>query len=569
MIGALVFLVGLGALGYVVVRAARSGETGSGGSRGTAVRRFFQYLLLFGLLVVAAVGLAGLLARAVETGTVAERGEVDLARSLAFTVVGLPLFAATAVWSARRLRSDPGEARSLGWAFYATVAPITALAVTMTAAHDVLTWAFGLDRYDAAALAQLVVWGGAWAGHWWAVGRYVPRGDGQVHLIAGSLIGLGAAATGLGSLLSAALELLYDALTDVGLVGTGEQPLLGPAATIIVGGSVWVWYWVVHAARSRRTSLWHGYVLLAGVGGGLATAVISLSVLLYDVAVWLVGEPDAGTAAAHFDDVPGLLAGLAVGVVVWWYHRVALRSAEVGARSDIDRIYEYLVAAVGLLAAAGGLTTVLVAIAEALTTGAAVEVDTAPINTLLAALTLLVVGGPVWWVFWRRIERAVEADPVEEIDSTVRRVYLFVLFGVGGVVAVATLLIAMFIGFEDVLEGQFGSETLRRTRFALGILLTTGGVAAYHWVVYRSDRERAGPEAGRGPSFVLLVGRPDDETARAVGRATGARVRHWERTDAVTAWDREALVEALTELPDDEVMVVAGPDGFEVVPIER
>jgi hypothetical protein len=44
------------------------------------------------------------------------------------------------------------------------------------------------------------------------------------------------------------------------------------------------------------------------------------------------------------------------------------------------------------------------------------------INEVLAALTLLAVGGPLWWVFWRRIRRARRDDPQLAVASVSRRV---------------------------------------------------------------------------------------------------------------------------------------------------
>ena len=109
---------------YSSIRKAGAGGT-AGPADGHTVRRFFQYLVLYGLLVVVAVGLSGLLGRLLDRDVLVSADEAQLARDLAFTVVGVPLFAGVALWSRRRLADDPAEARSLGWAFYVTAASLT------------------------------------------------------------------------------------------------------------------------------------------------------------------------------------------------------------------------------------------------------------------------------------------------------------------------------------------------------------------------------------------------------------------------------------------------------------
>lgn len=139
-----------------------------------ALRRIFQYLLLYGLPVVVATGVAGLVGRLLEGAILARSDQVDLARSLAFAVVGVPLFTGVALYSRRKLADNPGEARSLGWACYVTAASLTSLIMTMTAVVQVLRWATGLEEYSGRALAQALVWGGLWTAHWWIDGRMTP-----------------------------------------------------------------------------------------------------------------------------------------------------------------------------------------------------------------------------------------------------------------------------------------------------------------------------------------------------------------------------------------------------------
>lgn len=568
MVVGLLFLVVVVALVVLAVRKAdaRAGRTAT--SDVTTLRRVFQYLLLYGLLVIVAIGVSGLLGRLLETDVLVTGDESALARDLTFTLVGGPLFVVVALWTRRRLADDTDEARSFGWAAYVTLASLTSLVVAMTGLDRVLTWAVGLEEYDGRALARLLVWGGLWAAHWWIDTRTTPREHARVHHLAGSLLGLVTAATGLGGLLSGALRVLLG-LDRGTVIATGGSPMREGLVTLAVGAPVWFVYWVRTTARDERTPLWLAYVLLVGVAGGLATAIVAASTLLYQVLVWLVGDPGSATAAEHFDDAPAAAAATVVGVLVWWYHRTVLRTEAGEARTEVRRVYEYLMAGTGLLAASAGLVMVLAALVDAAAGSPFIGGD--GVNTLLAAVTLLAVGGPVWWLYWRRIQAASRDTPTDEIASPTRRVYLAVLFGLGGLAAVVALIVGVYLLLDDVVQGTVGAETLRSMRFPVGVLFTTAAVAAYHGAVHRSDRERMpAAVAPQGPRFVLLVGPDDREVARAVARRTHGQVQAWTLVDDGRAtWSADEVMAALEGTTAEEVIVLCDEDGLRAIPVRR
>ncbi len=569
MVVGLLFLILIVVLVVFAIRKAME-RAGGGPAEGHAVRRFFQYVLLYGLLIVVSIGLSGLLGRLLEGDVLVTAGEAELARNLAFTVVGVPLFVGLVLWSRRSFAENADEARSLGWAFYVTAASLTSLVVAMTGLSQVLRWVTGLEDYSGRGLATFLVWGGVWGTHWWIDARITPREHSRVHHLAGSLIGLATAATGLAGLLAGALSSLLG-LDGGAVIAGGGSPMLQGLVTLAVGAPVWFVYWIRKAARDERDPLWLAYVLLVGVGGGLVTAIASASTLVYSVLVWLLGEPRSVDARVHFETAPTAAAAAVVGALVWWYHHAVLEKAGAEARTEVRRIYEYLMAGIGLLAAAGGLTTVLVALIEAVTGNGRVFVGGSAVNTLLAAATLLAVGGPVWWIYWRRIQTATREAPADELTSPTRRVYLFVLFGLGGVAAVIALLVGVYLLFADLVGGTLGAETLRRMRFSIGVLLTTAAVAGYHWAIYRSDREHA-PAAveAHGPRFVLLVGPADAEIAHEVARRTRGRVQAWSRIDdGLATWSVDEVMVALGDTTADEVIVLSDAGGLRAIPVHR
>ncbi|MGN6578341.1 MAG: DUF5671 domain-containing protein [Nocardioides sp.] len=568
MIAGLLFLVMMVVLVVLVVR--RVGTHGAGASAdGHTVRRVFEYALLYGLFVVVAIGLSGLLGRVFERDVLVTGDEAGLARELAFLVVGGPLFAGVALWSRRRFAADPGESRSLEWAFYVTAASLTALVVAMTGLGETLAWAIGLEDFSGFALAQVLVWGGAWGAHWWVDGRRTPPEHTGVHHFAGAFVGLVVSAVGLGLLLAGTFRVLFG-LTGDELIGNDTDQLRAGAVVLVTGAPVWFLYWVRTASRRHEDLLWPVFVLLAGVAGGMITAVVSASTLLHSTLVWLVGDPGGVGAKVHFDAAPAQIAAALVGALVWWYHQALLRAtAGAGVRTEVRRVYEYVLAGIGLLAAAGGLIMVVAALFEALAGSAMVGGDA--VNALLAAATLLAVGGPVWWIYWHSAQAAAHAKPDEELRSPTRRVYLTMLFGVGGVAAVVALIVGVYLVLQDVVESTVGAETLRSVRFAVGVLLATAAITAYHWAVYRSDREHV-PEAAEQhlPRFVLLVGPEGREVAREVAHRTHGRVQALVRADnGHTTWTADEVMAAIGDSTAEEVIVLAEPEGLRAIPFHR
>jgi F0F1-type ATP synthase membrane subunit c/vacuolar-type H+-ATPase subunit K len=246
-----------------------------------------------------------------------------------------------------------------------------------------------------------------------------------------------------------------------------------------------------------------------------------------------------------------------------------LKAAGARARTEVRRIYEYLMAGIGLLAGAAGLVMVLAALVEVATRTGSVGGDTT--NSLLAAATLLAVGGPVWWLYWHGIQRTAQSAPADELTSRTRRIYLSVLFGMGSVAAVIALIVGVYLLFRDAVDGTVGAETFRSMRFPIGVLSATAAIAAYHWEVYRADHRRV-PAAthAHGPKLVLLVGPPDGDIARAVARRTHGRVQTWSRTDeGLTPWTVEEVMTALDDTTAEEVMVLSDATGLHAIPVHR
>lgn len=282
-------------------------------------------------------------------------------------------------------------------------------------------------------------------------------------------------------------------------------------------------------------------------------AVVGGTAALKSAAVWLLGDPSARTAAEHFTGTSTALGAVVLGALTWWYHRRAFALGAPPGRTELTRVREYLLAAIALVATASGGVSGVSALAEMVDSPA---YERSVANGLIGAVTLLVVGAPLWWWFWSGAQRALAADPAPELASPTRRVYLFVLFGVGGVVAVIAVLVAAFIGIEAGLRGEFGDETVQDLGIPLGLLVATATISGYHWAVYRRERRIAPPkEATRGPREVPLVDPMDEDVAADVRRATGASVELW--TTPGAPWSGADVLVAIGEVVGSAVVVVA------------
>lgn len=564
----------LGLIVWAIVRAVgrRRDET-EGADQAASVQRLFVYGLMFATLVLAAIGIVLVLQEL--TGTAsggADEENSALAFGLALVIVAGPAYGLLLRHARRRLADLADERHSLGWAAYLNLSLVVSLIVTTVAAQQMLEGVTGVDDFAVEAFAPVAVWGAVWAMHWfWLKAAYGLPGD--LHLAAGSLTGLVALVIGVGGLAFVAGDEIYTSLVER-VPGGHDEPELGSwAIATSIGVLVWSWHWLRRYLRAGRTPLWHVYVVLIGALGGLVATVASAATIGYWTLVWFLGDPSEMLSSEHFEFMPAAAAVLVVGVVAWQYHRLVLQRRHEVERTEPLRTYDYLMAGAGLVATVVGVTLALVALLEAVTPEV-VGTETRVANQLILAVILSAIGGPLWWIFWSRIRRHVTDDPAAELGSTVRRIYLTVLFGVGGIVVLVSLISVLVVGLEDLLDGTFGGETIRSFRVGLSLVATVTGVAWYHLGVYRSDRDALialGPAPPPPPTrHVVLIVPRDTTLAEELTIATGADLESWYRTDQTTMpdIDLEQLAAQIEASDARDILVVIGSDGPTVVPFE-
>jgi len=556
----------------VVVLVIRKVSKRATSSSNTAqpVRLFFQYALAFGLFMIVTVGLAGLLSRALDVSNIVNADQSSLASNLAFVVVGGPLLAGITIWLRNSLRENPSEGHGLIPTFFATLAAIVSLLVFLSSAIAALHNVISGDEVLGSTLGRTIVWGTALILVLKISNSVIPKNDFRIQYFVGSFITALAALIGLVQVLGGVLALLLSQQTffdtqKLALVSP-DNPIGTGLGTLVMSGALWIYYWIKNANTNKSDTLWLAYVLIAGVGGTLVIAITSLSISLYQVLVWFVGEPSSQNAGEHFASIPQSVATAFAGFLFWWYHKSLLPNESE--RTDVQRTYEYLVSAISLIASAIGISIVIVALIESLTSQVQLA-GAGAINTLLGAGTVIVVAGPVWWHFWSRIQSIARAESNAEHSSPVRRIYLFLLFGVGGIVAIVSLITIVVQLFDGILSSNLGANTFSEMRFAIGILISTGIVAGYHWEIYRHEKSVEVSFATTATN-VLLVGPTSPELIQKIKSATGAKVSFLQRADASElVWPTEHVIELVAQSKEDDLLILLEATGVKVVPVTR
>ncbi len=565
LVSTLVQLAIVIAIGTAIAKAVRNrgGGRQSAGDNTASLRRLFTYGLLAVAVGVAASGVWGLLSRLFDAPEIAGDARTTLARSLAFTIVGLPAAIVLFRSTLRRLAMDPEEEASAGWRLYIGAATTISLLGTMIAAYVVVAWMVGLEDADGEAVAWLLVMAALWVIHWQpAVHRHHPPSG--IHLMLGTLLGWGAVVGSAGVIIGRTLDRIYVGAFGTAFAATDFGEVLGRAAVVLaVGAAAWAWHWLMPDRSRWSETMWHGWVLIGGVLSGVLALLGSAGAVLLGLAVWIVGDAGGESAAAFFDFIPATAATALVASVSVAYH-YSRHAAVVTSRTEPARAFDYLLAAVGLAAGLSGFATLLVALFG--TAGTPVGSSESQINVLLAALVAFVLGVPLWWRFWRRAEGFAVAQTSAELGSISRRTFIVATLGVAGITGLVAGIGVVFLLFEHLLEGSLGLQALYEMRVPLALVITAGAAAWYHWTVFRSDQDRR-PAAGPARKRVVVVAEAGGAFAGELEEAIGALEANWVLLGEQQPVERSvaAVAAAIESAPGDDVLVLVGHDGEPVV----
>lgn len=496
------------------------------------VRRVITYLLLSIMVIIAAIGLSGLLDRLLTTApTDIYFDNYGLAQSLAFSLIAGPL-AAVLWWLTWRDAANARDRASVAWPVYLVLMSTVAL-LTFTIA--LLSWGAQLvtGRWESDGIAVSVVWGLVWLWHYW-MWRHPRKGPTRLVGVApaiASLLGLTFAVGGLvfalASLIDSSVDLLADTVTVGGPVW---HPIVQSLVWVVGGGLLWWWHWFRVGVRKQATGF--AKVLLVYIAGFASFALVTFGVTITLTVVLEILTATAQPLVATLEPLGIAIACAVIGALVLVYHARVVATHKV-AVSSATRLVS---AGVSLAVAATGVGVTVNALLATMT---APLIDFSIRNLLIGGISALLVGGALWWATWR----PAGASAPDRIASPGRRAYLVVIFGVSALVALITLLVIGFQLFSFVLDGG-GESFLERSRQALGLLAATVLVAIYHFTIWQKDRASGvAQEHSRTIERVTLVtSGAGAHLAEAIRDVTRARVTVLSRADAV---DGEADAAAL------------------------
>lgn len=534
------------------------------------VRRIVVLVLLYALVVIAAIGVSGLVERLLGgPALISEGSGAGLARALAFALIAGPLAAALWWWESRRLAdpADSAERDSVAWGLYLLVMTLTALITATLALGGAAT--AGIDgRWDPGALAAGMVWAVVWMLHLLLrrSATFAPARLGAVTVGLSAVWGL---AVGVSGAVTALGRLVADAVDAAGLLLATSQhaalPIVQGIVWAVIGAVVWWWHW--HREGGRRAEGGFAAVLLVAITSlAAAASLFALGTVLHVVLRLLLAD---GAAADVLSPLGTGLATALIAGIVWAYHaglvQRGTRVVRLAARLALSGI--------ALVGAAGGFGVVVNAL---LSTASAPLTAASSLTLLLGGLSALAVGAPVWWLAWRPAHAAAAAGEATgeatTADDRARRVYLVVVFGASAIAALIALLTIAYRLFEFWIDPAMTPALIDYLRAPLGVLVSTVLVFGYHFAVWRRTRPVAAAERLRIGRIVLVAAGDADVVAQRLRTDTGVPVEVWPAADGgaeLAEDDASALVEALRGVQAPRVLVLAEPTGPRIVSIMR
>lgn len=487
-------------------------QTNSKASRLAAVRRFYVYLVAFVSQVAMLVGVNDIV-EMISRSWLQREGimagvylRTATANAISVLVVATPIFLIH-WWLAQRYRDDLAERQSVLRKLFLYGSTAAGLVVLLSNAYN-LTRDLGLLALGAPVAATellpagwlhwsfMAVVGVGLIYHWHSV--LVSDGDfgkeasaahfiRQLFLAIAGLVGLGIAVWGARTLIQIGLQVLVDMVIGAADLNWWRLPLGGAWSQTLIG------LWLLHAiwqqwqelvrinAAEGRAVLRRIYLYIGVLVGAIAT-LTPAALLLREGLLMLFGT-GGGSTAELLDRMVGPVSFIPVGVVVWrWYWMTLRRETDAygdsGQSAMVRRIYAYLVAATGLALLWVGAVELLHALIDAALTGGDVWRE-----PLANGIALLVVGAPIWTIFWRRVQFIAERNDAAgagERDSWPRKLYLYGVALVGALVLLFTLAQVIY----RVLLTLMGEPTMALSSNELAHRLADSAVAAVLWTVH-------------------------------------------------------------------------------------
>ena len=588
----LILVIGVVALVYFIVQRRRRTDPFEQVDPGIGTaRRIYFYLVSFVALLMAGNGVVQIVQYLLESlfgADVLSPSTTRLAVGASLTIVGLPLWLVHWRIVQRHVGELPVERRSLIRKAYLYVVLAVSVGLPAAAFIDLLDWSFRTQSFSGYSWGALIVWIPVWTFHW-----RLESAEGQptsetlsirrLYLYLVSLATLAMVAVALGRIMHIILLDGYESLVSVTVLsptgsGLWRTSMRGALALGLVGALVWWAHWHHFAMKDTGSTLRQVYLYIFTVLGGMVTVLVSLGIMVYTFLAWALGATSE-EATTHFRVIPGGLAALIVGGVLWLYHwTVVRREAEASSYESqgARRSYDYILSALGLgalVVAIGALVHTSLSLLVESSSGRLAGRDLWP-EPVSIAITLGVIGVPVWGYYWRLVQRRVSTLGADERNAPARRIFIFAVLGTGMLAFLGSGSALLFIFLRDLLGDGVSSDTLRDARPTIDIMVATGIFLPYHWLVYRRDREaEPDPAAVEGrrraqKDVTVLVNEAGAIFIRNLEDTLGYKVATLRRADPVPGLPDYSrgqfleLVERVRDAVGQSVLLI--PEGAEV-----
>ena len=494
--------------------------------------------------------------------------EAFLAIGLALTIVGFPLWVFHWRVIGKQVRELPIETRSIVRKVYIYLLLGIAVVNIVMAADDILRWLFGGIQFEGSWWPTLVIWGGVWVFHWQLEsreGQSTPetRAVRRIYLYLVSAAAMGAALTGIGSLIHVVLRDAYDGLANVSILtrdDLGGSSTKDALSSALVAAPLWAVHWLVFLRRDYESTLrqiyYYGYAIL----GGIAVVLIALGIMTYNFLAWVFGGFEQ-SAAIHFEFFPGTFASLVVGAGVLVYHSLVVNQESIDTGHTVSEsprgAFPYLLAFIGNITLASGITVLMYTAIGLLTEGSIRIVDSSQWSRQVAlALTLGVFGLSLWLYYWRLVQSRLLPAGSDEYNSQGRRGFIFAALGIGMLALLGSVSFLAFVFFRELLDGNI-SAVLGNAKMGIALIVPAIIFVPYYWMVYQKDRLRSvgtGADESRKRKIVtVIVSRQGLLQLGDLESVLGYRVSPLEWTDEETAspeLSRSALLDIVRHIDD-------------------
>lgn len=553
-----------------IILATRSKEafhSGSGTEGMSITRRVWLYLITLISLGIFAAGVGQLLALffdvTIKGSYLTQVGEAtfyqqQLSLGLAITVIGGPLW--FLFWRAvqRRVKGNQEEIGAVIRKLFLNFILLETALMGITAASEFLRWLMAgvpLSEFSSSVLATVIVAGIVWFYHW-----RVSESEGHPSLAAKTLrrwyvyilagFGLVWLAVSLVQLINIAVTNLpfwENTLVRGQFWSNAAQMSI---AQIILGGVVWYFHWFRMARGDFDSTLRQVYFYLLTISGGAIAALVASTILIFRFFIWVFGGTPI-SVSPHFQFLGWAVPTILVGLAIWGYHR-RLAQEEAGRvqekRQSAQRVYFYLMSFLGLGTLVAGLSMLFGILVDLIINAAGTSLTAITgwwRNQLALCLALLLVGAPLWLYYWNGILKRVQAGGIEEWRALSRRIFLYVIVGVSIITLAADLVNIIYQLLSGILQGNFGVNVLRNSKWSLQTLIVAAPLLWYHWQILRTDQRRGAETAIVRRNVTLLGDDRTGELASQLESKLGFKIRLLYRVGQTT--------EIPPKLPDEEI----------------